>query len=88
MSKGRLEFRTGAVATHGYAVQWWYPYGIDYPDRADRVSLLDEGIKVLKLLWSKPNVNFSGKYFKINGASLRNPKQSIPITVAAKGGRE
>ena len=87
MSKGRLEFRTGAGATPDYAVQWWYPYGIDYPNRADRVSLLDEGIKVLKLLWSKPNVNFSGKYFKINGASLRNPKQSIPITVAAKGKR-
>jgi alkanesulfonate monooxygenase SsuD/methylene tetrahydromethanopterin reductase-like flavin-dependent oxidoreductase (luciferase family) len=87
ISKGRLEFRTGAGATHDYAVQWWYPYGIDYPSRADRVSLLDEGIKVLKLLWSKPNVNFSGKYFKINGASLRNPKQGIPITVAAKGKR-
>ncbi|PWU78711.1 MAG: hypothetical protein DLM72_21190 [Candidatus Nitrosopolaris wilkensis] len=60
---------------------------MDYPNRADRVSLLDEGIKVLKSLWSKPNVNFSGKYFKINGASLKNPKESIPITVAAKGQR-
>jgi alkanesulfonate monooxygenase SsuD/methylene tetrahydromethanopterin reductase-like flavin-dependent oxidoreductase (luciferase family) len=88
MSKGRLEFRTGAGATHDYAVQWWYPYGIDYPNRADRVSLLDEGIKVLKLLWSKPNVNFSGKYFTMNGASLHNPiKSSIPITVAARGRR-
>jgi len=84
MSKGRLEFRTGAGATHDYAVQWWYPYGIDYPDRAERVSLLDEGIKVLKLLWSKPKVHFSGKYFDINGATLKNPKESIPITVAAK----
>jgi alkanesulfonate monooxygenase SsuD/methylene tetrahydromethanopterin reductase-like flavin-dependent oxidoreductase (luciferase family) len=83
MSKGRLEFRTGAGATHDYAVQWWYPYGIDYPNRAERVSLLDEGIKVLKLLWSKPKVHFRGKYFDINGATLKNPKGSIPITVAA-----
>ncbi len=88
ISKGRLEFRTGAGATHDYAVQWWYPYGIDYPNRAERVSLLDEGITALKLLWSKPNVHFSGKYFKINGASLHNPiKSIIPITVAAKGRR-
>jgi alkanesulfonate monooxygenase SsuD/methylene tetrahydromethanopterin reductase-like flavin-dependent oxidoreductase (luciferase family) len=87
ISKGRLEFRTGAGATHDYAVQWWYSYGIDYPNRADRIYLLDEGIKVLKLLWSKPNINFSGKYFKINGASLKNPKESFPITIAAKGKR-
>ncbi|MGB8938102.1 MAG: GNAT family N-acetyltransferase [Candidatus Nitrosopolaris sp.] len=31
ISNGRLEFRTGAGATHDYAVQWWYPFGIDYP---------------------------------------------------------
>jgi alkanesulfonate monooxygenase SsuD/methylene tetrahydromethanopterin reductase-like flavin-dependent oxidoreductase (luciferase family) len=87
MSKGRLEFRTGAGATHDYAVQWWYPYGIDYPNRAERVYLLDEGIEVLKLLWSKPTVHFSGKYFNINGATLKNPEESIPITVAANGKR-
>jgi len=86
-SSGRLEFRTGAGATHDYAVQWWYPYGIDYPNRAERVSLLDEGLEVLRLLWSKPKVHFSGKYFDINGATLKNPKESIPITVAAKGKR-
>ena len=85
ISDGRLEFRTGAGATRNYAVQWWYPYGIDYPDPKDRVSLLEEGLEVLRLLWSKSNVYFSGKYYKINGASLKNPNKSIPITVASKG---
>jgi alkanesulfonate monooxygenase SsuD/methylene tetrahydromethanopterin reductase-like flavin-dependent oxidoreductase (luciferase family) len=85
ISNGRLEFRTGAGATQNYAVQWWYPYGIEYPNRKERVSLLDEGIEVLKLLWSKPKVHFSGRYFKINGASLKNPNKPIPITIAAKG---
>jgi alkanesulfonate monooxygenase SsuD/methylene tetrahydromethanopterin reductase-like flavin-dependent oxidoreductase (luciferase family) len=47
--------------------------------------LLDEGLEVLKLLWSKPKVHFSGRYFKINGGSLKNPNNPIPITVAAKG---
>jgi len=85
ISKGRLEFRTGAGATQNYGVQWWYPYGIDYPNRKERVSLLDEGLDVLKLLWSKPKVQFNGRYFKINGASLKNPNKPIPITIAAKG---
>jgi alkanesulfonate monooxygenase SsuD/methylene tetrahydromethanopterin reductase-like flavin-dependent oxidoreductase (luciferase family) len=85
ISNGRLEFRTGAGATRNYAVQWWSPYGIDYPDPKDRVSLLDEGLEVLRLLWNKSDVYFSGKYYRINGASLKNPNKPIPITVAAKG---
>jgi alkanesulfonate monooxygenase SsuD/methylene tetrahydromethanopterin reductase-like flavin-dependent oxidoreductase (luciferase family) len=84
ISNGRLEFRTGAGATLDYARQWWYPFGIDYPNAGERISLLDEGLKVLRLLWSKPELHFSGKYFKINGARLKNPNIPIPITVAAK----
>ncbi|MGC2573363.1 MAG: LLM class flavin-dependent oxidoreductase, partial [Candidatus Nitrosopolaris sp.] len=84
ISNGRLEFRTGAGATLDYARQWWYPFGIDYPNAGERISLLDEGLEVLRLLWSKPEVNFSGKYFKINGARLKNPNIPISITVAAK----
>lgn len=84
ISNGRLEFRTGAGATLQYAGQWWHPYGIDYPENAERVSMLEEGVQVLQMLWSKDNVRFDGKYFKVNGASLRKPSKPIPITVAAK----
>ncbi len=84
ISNGRLEFRTGAGARQDYATQWWYPFGINYPSAGERISLLDEGLKVLRLLWSKPEVHFSGKHFKVNAARLKNPKPSIPITVAAK----
>jgi len=84
ISGGRLEFRTGAGATLQYAAQWWYPYGIDYPLNAERVSMLEEGLQVLQMLWNKPSVQFNGKYFKVNGATLQNPSKPIPITVAAK----
>jgi len=84
MSDGRLEFRTGAGATLQYAAQWWYPYGIDYPRNAERVLMLEEGLQVLQMLWSKASVHFNGKYFKVNGASLQKPSKNIPITVAAK----
>ena len=68
----------------GYATQWWYPFGIDYPNVEERISLLDEGLDLLRLLWSKPEVYFSGKYFKVKGSKLKNPGIPIPITVAAK----
>jgi alkanesulfonate monooxygenase SsuD/methylene tetrahydromethanopterin reductase-like flavin-dependent oxidoreductase (luciferase family) len=87
ISNGRLEFRTGAGATLQYASQWWYPYGIDYPENAERVSMLEEGLQVLQMLWNKSSVQYNGKYFKVVGASLQRPSKPIPITVAAKGRR-
>ncbi len=83
ISNGRLEFRTGAGATREYATRWWNPFGIDYPNNSERISLLDEGLDVLRLLWNTPEVNFNGKYFKFNGTRLKNPTMPISITIAA-----
>lgn len=84
ISDGRLEFRTGAGATLQYATQWWYPYGIEYPKEKDRVSILEEGLHVLQMLWHKSEVYFNGNFFRLNGAILQNTGKYIPLTIAAK----
>ena len=85
ISNGRLEFRTGAGATLQWASQWWHPYGIDYPTTTERVSILEEGIRLLNILWSKQTpVSFEGKYFKVRGATLQKNQKRIPVTIAAK----
>jgi alkanesulfonate monooxygenase SsuD/methylene tetrahydromethanopterin reductase-like flavin-dependent oxidoreductase (luciferase family) len=84
ISEGRLEFRTGAGATLQYATQWWHPYGIDYPQEKERVSILEEGLQVLRMLWHKSTVHFNGNFFKLNAATLQRPVKYIPITIAAK----
>ena len=90
ISNGRLEFRTGAGATLQWSSQWWHPYGIDYPNNAQRVSVLEEGIRVLDALWNNKQtaVSFEGKHFKLKGASLQKTttinQKSIPVTIAAK----
>ena len=88
ISNGRVEFRTGAGATLQWASQWWRPYGIDYPNNAERVSILEEGIRLLDMLWNKKQttaaVNFEGKYFKLKGATLQKNQKRIPVTIAAK----
>ena len=89
ISDGRLEFRTGAGATLKWASQWWHPYGIEYPTTAERVSILEEGIQVLDILWNKQSttaaVSFEGKYFKVKGATtLQKNQKRIPVTIAAK----
>src|ERR671935_3320229 len=90
ISNGRLEFRTGVGATLQWSLQWWHPYGIDYPNNAQRVSILEEGIQVLDMLWNKQTaVSLEGKYFKLKGASLHKTtttinQKRIPVTIAAK----
>lgn len=84
ISDGRLEFRTGAGATLQYATQWWHPYGIEYPKEKDRVSILEEGLQVLQMLWHKSEVHFNGNFFTLNGAILQNTGKYIPVTIAAK----
>jgi alkanesulfonate monooxygenase SsuD/methylene tetrahydromethanopterin reductase-like flavin-dependent oxidoreductase (luciferase family) len=91
ISNGRLEFRTGAGATLQWSLQWWHPYGIEYPSNSERVRMLKEGISLLHRLWNasggnnnEPSVYFAGNYFKLNGASLKRPSKTIPITIAAK----
>jgi alkanesulfonate monooxygenase SsuD/methylene tetrahydromethanopterin reductase-like flavin-dependent oxidoreductase (luciferase family) len=86
ISNGRLEFRTGAGATLEWASQWWHPYGIDYPYNAERVSILEEGVQILHTLWTKPYINFSGKYFKVKGATFQKTinQKNIPVTIAAR----
>ena len=84
ISNGRLEFRTGAGATLQYATQWWHPYGIEYPKEKDRVSILEEGLQVLQMLWHKSEVHFNGNFFRLNGAILQNTGKYIPVTIAAK----
>jgi alkanesulfonate monooxygenase SsuD/methylene tetrahydromethanopterin reductase-like flavin-dependent oxidoreductase (luciferase family) len=94
LSDGRLEFRTGAGAALQWSLEWWHPYGIYYPNNAERVAMLEEGIHLLRRLWkcdrdnrSEISINYNGKYYTLNGASIRTPYKSIPITIAAKKSR-
>ena len=95
ISKGRLEFRTGAGAINEYSLQWWYPFGINYYNATDRVILFNEGIQLLSKMLGNNNTNynqsertlvenFDGRFYKIQGASFVKPKIRIPITIAAK----
>lgn len=87
ISNGRLEFRTGSGAALEWASQWWQPYGIDYPHNAERVSLLEEGVELLIMLWTNPSTTFEGRYFNVRNAALSRIQTTIPITIAAKNDR-
>ena len=70
ISRGRLEFGLSA----GWYRREFEAYGFDFPKASARVEMLEESIKIIKMmLMADSPISFSGKYFKVDGA-ICNPK--------------
>jgi len=69
-----LDHASGGRVMLGMGVGWFRPEfdacGVPF-NRRGRVQ--EETIRLLKALWTKPTVDFEGKYFKLRGAYV-NPK--------------
>lgn len=69
ISNGRVELGIGGC---------WYEnefkgYGIPFPRTSIRLKMLDEALEIIKLMWTKDDVCFEGKYFRLEHA-LNDPK--------------
>jgi alkanesulfonate monooxygenase SsuD/methylene tetrahydromethanopterin reductase-like flavin-dependent oxidoreductase (luciferase family) len=69
ISNGRLEMGMGA----GWMQREYEAYGYEYPPPAVRIRQMEEGIKIMKLLWTEKNPSFTGKYYSIKD-SICEPK--------------
>ena len=69
LSKGRLEFGIGAAWNEPEFKQ----QGLPFPSPADRIRMLDESIRAIKLLWSEPRVTFKGRFYQFDEA-IAEPK--------------
>ncbi len=69
LSAGRLEMGLGAA--------WNEPefkmYGLPFPSAADRIRMLDEACRVLKLLWTEDRATFKGRFYQLD-AAIAEPK--------------
>jgi F420-dependent oxidoreductase-like protein len=86
VSDGRVDLGMGA-AWHGEEHR---ALGIDFPPTAERVGRLEEGLEVMRLLMTKDDASFDGRYFRLRGATYRpRPVQEPhpPIWIGASGRR-
>jgi alkanesulfonate monooxygenase SsuD/methylene tetrahydromethanopterin reductase-like flavin-dependent oxidoreductase (luciferase family) len=84
MSEGRLEFSLGAA----WAKREFDVYGLPFPPLAERYDRLDEALDLVKLLWTEPVANYSGRYYSVHDAPCDpKPVQQPfpPITVGGSG---
>lgn len=83
LSNGRIDLGIGGG---------WYEgehqmFGVDFPKYLERLARLNEGIQVIKSLWSEEKVTFSGQYYILNNAEM-NPKPvqtHVPIIMGGMG---
>jgi alkanesulfonate monooxygenase SsuD/methylene tetrahydromethanopterin reductase-like flavin-dependent oxidoreductase (luciferase family) len=70
----------------------WYEdeyngYGYEFPKPSVRIGQLEEGVEIMRKVWTEETVAYDGKYFQLDGA-IANPKPvqgSIPLWVAGGG---
>jgi probable F420-dependent oxidoreductase len=64
ISEGRFELGIGA----GWLREEYEAYGYPYPSNAERIDQLDEGLQIIKAMWSQDEPTFHGRYFHIEKA--------------------
>jgi probable F420-dependent oxidoreductase len=71
LSRGRVDV---GVATGGRA-RMFSAFGVD-PSRL--VSRFTEGLRLMKALWTEPQVTFEGRFWQLDGAAMRPPPFQKP----------
>jgi F420-dependent oxidoreductase-like protein len=84
ISGGRVEMGIGA----GWYEHEWRAYGYGFPSAGERLGMLDEGVQIMRQLWTTGKATLDGKHYQVDGAISRPlPLQDggIPLWIAGGG---
>jgi F420-dependent oxidoreductase-like protein len=84
LSAGRVEFGYGA----GWHQEEFAGYGYDFAPVATRIRQMEEGLTVIKKLWTEERASWAGKYYRLENAFCEpKPVQRPhpPITIGGGG---
>jgi F420-dependent oxidoreductase-like protein len=84
ISGGRVEMGIGG----GWYEHEWRAYGYGFPGAGDRLGMLDEGVQIMRQLWTVGTATLAGKHYQVDGAIGRPlPLQDggIPLWIAGGG---
>jgi F420-dependent oxidoreductase-like protein len=87
VSGGRVEMGIGA----GWYEHEWRAYGYGFPTAGERLAQLDEGVQIMRQLWTTGTATLAGKHYQVDGAIGRPlPLQDggIPLWIAGGGERK
>jgi F420-dependent oxidoreductase-like protein len=81
---GRVEMGIGG----GWYEHEWRAYGYGFPRAGERLGMLDEGVQIMRQLWTTGSATLHGKYYQVDGTIGRPmPQQAggIPLWIAGGG---
>src|SRR5215472_18673133 len=84
ISGGRAEMGIGG----GWYEHEWRAYGYGFPRAGDRLGMLDEGVQIMRQLWTTGTATVPGRHYQVDGAICRPlPLQDggIPLWIAGGG---
>lgn len=84
VSGGRVEMGIGA----GWYEHEWNAYGYGFPGAGERLGMLDEGVQIMRDLWTTGTTRLIGTHYQVDGAICRPlPLQEggIPLWIAGGG---
>ncbi len=84
ISGGRVEMGIGA----GWYEHEWRAYGYGFPGAGDRIGMLDEGVQIMRQLWTTGTATLDGKHYQVDGAICRPlplQEDGVPLWIAGGG---
>ena len=72
----------------GWYEHEWRAYGYGFPTAGERLGMLDEGVQIMRQLWTTGTATLDGKHYQVDGAISRPlPLQEggIPLWIAGAG---
>jgi alkanesulfonate monooxygenase SsuD/methylene tetrahydromethanopterin reductase-like flavin-dependent oxidoreductase (luciferase family) len=87
-----LQALSGGRFILGYGAGWleeeYRAYGYPVPSTRERISQMDEGLRLIKALWTDSPVTFEGDWYRADGAYCEpRPDPLPPIMVGGSGER-
>jgi len=84
ISGGRVEMGIGA----GWYEHEWRAYGYGFSPAGERLARLDEGVQIMKQMWTEGRASLQGKHYQVDGA-IGQPKPlqpgGLPLWIAGGG---
>jgi alkanesulfonate monooxygenase SsuD/methylene tetrahydromethanopterin reductase-like flavin-dependent oxidoreductase (luciferase family) len=76
----------------GYGAGWheseFRAYGYGFPPPSVRVDMLEEGIQVIRAMWTQSPASFVGKYYQITDAYCEPRPDPVPPLMIGGGGEK
>ncbi|HVX43724.1 MAG TPA: LLM class F420-dependent oxidoreductase [Mycobacteriales bacterium] len=84
ISGGRVEMGIGG----GWYEHEWRAYGYGFPSAGERLGRLDEGVQIMRQMWTQGRATLDGRHYQVDGAiGQPRPLQAdgIPLWIAGGG---